>query len=121
MGITLGHSFQLQRLEAQGDFLPGLFCGLIKSVTREHLLRPQALAADQRMDVPGHFPLEITAGTLPAPGGSSRYLAEEEFPALEGVEMAIKNHLGRRTFDSKFVLPSHRANKVAGKGREPQT
>lgn len=71
------------------------------------------------MDVLVHVPLEITIGILPAPGDSTSYLEKEKFPTLGGVEMAIKNQLGCRMYHSKVVLPSHRANKVAGKGREP--
>lgn len=69
------------------------------------------------MDVSGHIPLEITTGILPVPGSSVSDLEEEELPTLQGVEMAIKNQLGCRTYHSKVVLPSHTANKVAGKGR----
>ena len=42
------------------------------------------------MDVLGHVPLEITTGTLPAPGGGVSYLEEEEFPAGEGWRWPLK-------------------------------
>lgn len=53
----------------------------------------------------GYVPLEITTGILPAPGGSVSYLEEAEFPTSAGLEMAIKNQLGYRTYHSKVVLP----------------
>lgn len=74
------------------------------------------------MDVSGHVP-PITAGIPPAPGGSTSNLEEEEFPALaggKGVEMAIKTQSGCRTYHSEVLLPNHAADKVAGKGREPE-